>query len=378
MNQTKINIDPFKGQKEIKIAIGLDVSTSMTGYAVLVNGKPFELPNGKYSVGQIAMVETRTNKAGNQTPIEYTNYGDKMFHGSFKQIREIAVMLYQIISPINAYIGELKQKNIDAERSKQAIRHDIPKVSIDLIFEVSEIPNGPARQFGQTITGVRKLALYVGAVENAVANVLYNAGFHFLQDIVCKLIKPSEWQDRLWKKQDASILDTNKEKGSKLMSLHFANIKLKEWGLDEITYEFNDMADAINIATLSEAVRDNVFAKSMAKQKSKEINITHNRDILKLSNHIAEYKAKALVAKNEFIDNIIWTIDKDYDKLDKVEKAKYTKYSKLDLNDTRAREIETFLTPSEQRKLNDWIAEKAEIEAKLTEKRNSKVLSCQN
>lgn len=357
----KIN-NPFEGQKQIKITMGFDVSTTRTGYAVLVNGRPAELSAGSLSIGQIDMIKT-DDKGKTLT---FDNYGDKMFHGAFDAIQEIATMVYQVIAPINAFLGNLKKLNIAAEKSKQAIRHDVPNIDVIVVFEKSDIPT--------SITRTTKLNIFMGMVFQAVSNVLHNAGFHFSQNVSVKVIKPTEHQERLWDKAQAKALDTKTEKGSKIMAVAAANKHLVEWGLQTIPYEFNDMADAINMAVLADVVRDNVFAASSAKSKEKRVKINLQKDILMFKNKIADLEKKARTKQQVLEKQVIWAMKQNPQELSGKDKAKFTRLSKYELDEIRTREITSFLSPEQQRVYNNSVMDLAALEQELKEERHYKVL----
>lgn len=370
--------------KELKITFAFDVSTTSTGYALLLNDKPMQLRNGKLSIGQIGMrkqeeyqgqvsFEDRTQMTKNRD-IKYENFGDLMYHGSYKPTELISNMVYECIAPINQIIGELKTKKAQVESSKQTIKVEVPKIKeFNIVYEVSEIPNGKYGATSQAISSVRKLALYTGYIMYAVSNVIRLAGYHFADEAVVKLVPPRQWQDRLWTIDEADQAEVQGMKGSKVMSIKFANKYLKELGLDLITTQ-DDMADAINIALLASELKDNVVVRSNKAKRTKKVNITLNRDILKVQQKINEYLEKAQMAKNEFVDNVVWANTVSVDELiERSQRAKRTKYIKYSIEDTRAMELESFLTPGQIRKLQEWKEQLEKLQAELKGLRNGKV-----
>ena len=116
-----------------------------------------------------------------------------------------------------------------------------------------------------------------GAVATDISNIIENTTSLFNKEPNYKFIKPTEWQSRLWTKEEinkenvkSSTGRSLKVRGSKVVSVRRANTFLKKWGFDSIDYNLNDMADAINIATLANEVRDDVFAKSQAITKKQK------------------------------------------------------------------------------------------------------------
>lgn len=324
----------IKSFKTLNIAF--DVSTTKTGFAIIADDAPFILQDGRPSVGSFEMIK---KEHGTKKSKEYQNYGDKMTHGSQTAINGIKRIVYYALNRLN----EEKQLNDDFNIS-----------NINLVFEVSEIPNF-GRNTGQTLTTTRKLALYTGAVLQAVWGTIENSFYHFSDKVSVKLIKPTEWQTRYWSKEE---LDTekqvekqNKRKASKTLSLKFANQWLKNYGFDET--EDDDMADAINIARKASEVRDNLFAKGMAKQKKTDIKAIES-SIRKLETKLAEYKQIAIEAKSIFQDNVLWAFTIDKEALTGADKAKHTKFSKWTPNDLKDKELEFFLTPAQQRNFKRW------------------------
>lgn len=365
MNQNEIKNPMPNGLK--KLTLAFDVSTTRTGYAILADDTPVIKANGQPAIGAFDMLKQRENKNGNFVPVEYDAFGDRMTHGSEKALAGIGKEVYTVLTTLTNHYYEMKKQN-----------KDFNIANIYLVLEVSEIPNF-SKNNGQTITTTRKLALYTGAVLATVWNMINIAFEPFKDKVQVKLVKPTEWQERLWSKQEAKALDTPKQKGSKLLSMHHANLWLKEMGMSPLdNYErHNDIADAINIALLADKLRDNVFAKKMAVEKKENI-----RDIIdeinKLSTMITEYKAKALDAKNKFVDNVVWAHNTKRDELSSADKSKHTKYNKYNLDDARAMQPETLLTPHEKRNLQRWENEKFELENKLKSIRGEQVLKCQN
>ena len=361
--------------KNLEISIGLDVSTSTTGYALLLNGKPIILKTIGTSIGQVDMIEKGT-------PKEHT-YGDKLCKYSSKARQTIRIVIFESLSAINKIIEELKLSKGNPPTIKR----------FDVVFEISEIPNFAKNQFGkqgQTITSIRKLALFTGAVATDISNIIENTTSLFNKEPNYKFIKPTEWQSRLWTKEEinkenvkSSTGRSLKVRGSKVVSVRRANTFLKKWGFDSIDYNLNDMADAINIATLANEVRDDVFAKSQAITKKQ--NITK-----KIPNRINYYESLLRIINrkltNKFMEyskNNIWFLKSDYEKLNPLDKRKYTSFKKLKKNyeeitqnnQTREAEAKVFLNKMDYTNFLTYTTKIKNYEEKLKQIKKEKVLN---
>lgn len=349
------------------LSMGFDVSTTCTGYAILIDGKPFKDERNEPSFGFTNMVKQIT-KGKNGQEIkpknkEYATYGNRMFHGSYKLINGIAHVVYQLKILQDFHLDE-----------KKAGREGIKIDNFNIVFEVSEIPNYGFGKSSQNLTTTRKLALYVGAVLYAITDMIELVLPSFKDQINVKLIKPTEWQMRAGFTKSGLTQAQEVEKygmrWSKVQSLERANKLITKWGYKET--ENDDMADAINIATMAEEVRDNLFVSNYNISKKKSLK-TDEIEIARLSKKIAEYKERAMENKNTFVDNVIWANTTDRNDLQGADKARHTKYVKYDIEDTRAQDIIEFLTPAQLRKFNEFSAKKEELEQKIIDIRKEKV-----
>lgn len=269
--------------KEIKdITLSFDVSTTMTGFAFLMDGKPWIMANGMPSFGSVNMVKqtTESEKTGNEIKAknrEYATYGNRVFHGSYDNVLKLTHKVYEVIKPINDIYSQGLTK--------------VGKITI--VMEVSEIPN--FGRFSQNLTSVRKLALYTGMVAGLIANVFDIAGYHLKDKVEMKFINPQEWQSRCgFVKKDRQF--------SKEQSLTRANKLIKEWGFLQPT-ESDDTADAINLATVAQDVRDSMVVRGQASSKAKSIKSKESR-IAKLEAHILRSQQKAFIKKSKLLVDI--------------------------------------------------------------------------
>lgn len=330
---------PKLGEPIKQITLAFDVSTTKTGYCFLINNKPMQIGQGNYiSIGSIHMVkkEKYIGQVGfkdktpleRQKPKEYTNYGDRLFWGSGTQIQVLGSIVADMFQQINPYY----QKSTLITR---------PKITI--VFEVSEIPNFNQNK-GQSITTTRKLALYVGAVVQEIYNSIKCFGYFVAHEpnTEVKLIKPTEWQSRLWVKKGTT--EKTKEE-----SIRQANIRLKSWGLEET--QDHDMADAINIAWVSSEVRDNLVVSTFNMNKKELTLKTLPRDIYNLQTKISQLTQKA---NDKYINHLA--------------KVKGANKSKYNYDQEKARTPLEFLTKSEYErytKLNNEKKNKLEYLTKL-------------
>ncbi len=335
------------------LTLAFDVSTTQTGFAMLMEGKPIMLPDGNPSVGFVQMVaqdyyEGHNNEKDENGKLikvlkhrdkEYATYGNRMFHGSQDAITRLSNKVFQFVKPLNDHIG-LQKKNYNAE-TKKGIKPTVIK-NITIVFEVAEIPNyakinGRNIYRGQNLTSTRKLALYVGLVVGAVQQMFSTVGFHLPAPLV-KMIKPTEWQQRLFEKQG----DRQK---TKAMSMKLANAKLAKWGLQPSPND--DMADAINIASVAHLVRDNVFVSSVnLKKKKKDSQLRKELGDTKLL--MADLTNKATEAKNAHLTRI-----------------REAKNSKFDYNTEKQRHLITFLTAYDRERYRKYVKFVEDTEATL-------------
>ncbi len=286
-----------KSLKSIKkINMGFDVSTKKTGYAIILDGQPFILKNNTPTIGSFKM---------NQGKEKFETMGDK-FNDAHKAITSLSNVIFQVMEPLNTlHKGSNGKFKVD---------------KINVVFELSGIPNGG--KFGINVNSMEKLAVYTGAVANAILTVIKLAGFHFMENITVKFVKHMEWAARLWNKQDGD---------SKELSIAAANKLLNKWGIENTTDD--DLADALNMTMIAEQLRDNAWAKSRALQNKhnkyklpKRINalkeLIHN---LRIRTYDREMKRKH--PRHEMINSSSWI-----EILRNQEKIKYNKWNK-EMND---------------------------------------------
>lgn len=274
------DLPPLKEQIK-DIVLAFDVNTNKTGYCFLVNGRPMQLGLKEYlSLGTIRMVEHEKYVGqasfSDKTPVErqkpktYTNYGDRLFWGSGRLINAIGSIVGDMFTQINPYYAKKET--------------ELPKIYI--VFEISEIPQRRGQKNYQSITNVRKLALYVGAIVQEIYTQINLHGYFVAteKNTEVKLIKPNEWQFRMW-------APTDKETGSKEKSILFANRHLKSWGLQPT--DDDDLADAINMSIVAKEVRDNLFVSSFNITKKELVLKTLPRDIWTLQSKIVSLEKEA-------------------------------------------------------------------------------------
>lgn len=362
---TKSNGKPKKTHFK-SIVIAFDTSSTNTGYAVLIDGKPYKTNDKELSVGSTAMVEyTTVGKRGQQVKpreVEYETYGDRM-SASIAQVEK----MYSVLAPLS----KLNEYHIrEVKEGRQGIIID----DFQIVFEVSEIPNGK-NVYGQSLTTVRKLALYTGLIFGLMVDAIKTIMASFTEQMKFKIVSPTEWQLRLgfWK----SNLTTGQEikkygmKYSKYQSINRANEYLRLWGAGKT--DDDDMADAINIATVATKLRDNVAVKSMAKRKKDDIT-KYVREQSVLSTRLAEYKAKGTDAKAEFISNIQWAKQANRKELTAIDKRKHTKYANLSFTEYNEKPPYEFLTPADKRTYEKIKDDLATVSEKILSMRKEKVI----
>lgn len=346
--------------KHIKeITFAFDIATRKTGYCFLIDGKPWLTKNGVVSFGNIDMVKKEQYKGfdtidGKRVEVikkrdkEYATYGNRMFHGSYASVNKLSNLVFQIIQELNTLVGK-KETKID---------------KINLVAEISEIPNGSFGRSGQSITSVRKLALYTGYVMYAIANIFDIAGFHLIDKTTVKFVAPQEWQQRV------GFVKKDRE-ASKEQSLARANELIKKWGIKQVITN-DDTADAINLATVANEVRDTLYVRTMnnATGKSKK---QLEVEISRLSGKILEYTTKATKAKQEHLENISWAMQVDRYQLSTKEKTKQTKYLKFDYFIEKDKDPLNFLTPAQSKQYESFVKEKAQKQELLVNMRKKKV-----
>lgn len=330
---------PKLSQQIKDIVLAFDVNTNKTGYCFLINGKPVQIGQGDYrSIGTIKMVRQEKYLGqvafNDKTPLEreknkeYKNYGDRLFWGSGKSIQAIGSIVGDMFKQINPYYS----KPLDTR----------PKIYI--VFEISEIPQKRGSKNYQSITNVRKLSLYVGAIVQQLFITLDLTGYFVALETTTevKLIKPTEWQTRLWIKKGST-------EETKATSIEFANRKLNMWGLEQTNDD--DMADSINIATLAKEVRDNLFVSTFNINKKELVYKSLPRDIYILKGKINALETEATKKQHNHLLKI-----------------KESKNSKFDYNTEKLKHTLTFLSKSQYDKwikLNKTIKEKQELLTKM-------------
>lgn len=322
-----------KLDEQIKdIVLAFDVNTNKTGYCFLINGKPVQIGQGNYrSVGTIKMVRQEKYSGqvafNDKTPLEreknkeYKNYGDRLFWGSGKSIQAIGSIVGDMFKQINPYYS----KPLDTR----------PKIYI--VFEISEIPQKRGAKPYQSITNVRKLSLYVGAIVQQIFMTLDLIGYFVALETntEVKLIKPTEWQSRLWIKKGST-------EETKATSIEFANRHLKHWGLESTNDD--DIADAINIASVAKEVRDNLLVSTYNISRQEMVLKTLPRDIYKLQSKIDAITNKSISKRHEFLLKI-----------------KESKNSKFDYETESKKHNLSFITKKEY---EQWVKFSKELKSK--------------
>jgi len=182
---------------KVRIKVGLDVSTTRTGYAILINDKPMFLDkqHKESSIGSIDMTQG-----------EFTSYGNRMGHASLHPVIALKRVFYKAFLTINDLVT---RKKITVEKVSFAV-------------ESSEIPNYGSRfRIVQNMTTLKKLSLYVGFVLGNIATTISACGFHFWNKVNFKLVNAQEWQRAVeFTKHDRDH--------SKAQSVARANVLLKK------------------------------------------------------------------------------------------------------------------------------------------------------
>lgn len=240
-------------EAQIKVQIGLDIATKRTGFAAFANKELI-------SFGTIE-----------------TNHD--MAYSGHKVVEDIKIIDRNMLG----FVGRLRKK-LDEQ-------FDISKdetYALDVII-LMESSNHANKALGQ------KLATYIGLYSSSLVGSL-TVGFPKIK-IELKLINPREWQLRAF----GEVLDRQDGKSKSIdRALEYVNRDYKDVLTDEDKVIDDDTADAINIASLGEVLRDNLLVgqekRERVSQKIKNKNQILNIQIKinKLLNTLREKQTKQI------------------------------------------------------------------------------------
>ena len=228
----------------LKMEIGLDVATNTTGFACFINGNLMYYGDVETSKGE--------------------PYSGLKIVNDIETINRTAL----------AFVGQLKNKKLK----------DDTKYQLDCIIAL-ESSNHANASLGQ------KLATYIGMYCSAFVNALKIAFPD--NNIELKLINPREWNLRAF----GEVLDRKTGKATSIeRAKRYINQSLTN-GTGNIS---DDTADAINIASLSRILRDNLIVGQERKERTTKT-IQNKNQILninikanKLLDTLRAKKAKAI------------------------------------------------------------------------------------
>lgn len=228
----------------IKMEIGLDVATNTTGFGCFINGDLIYYGDIETSKGEL--------------------------YSGIKIVKDIETINRTALS----FVGQLKNNKL---------KHDV-KYKLDCIISL-ESSNHANSSLGQ------KLATYIGMYCSAFVNALKIAFPD--NEIILKLINPREWNLRAF----GEVLDrktgkaTSIERAKKYINQNLTN------GAPNIS---DDTADAINIASLSRILRDNLIVGQLRRERTAKV-IQNKNQILninikanKLLDELRAKKAKSI------------------------------------------------------------------------------------
>lgn len=230
--------------KKIVIKMGIDVSTNSTGIATFINNQLFNYarvqsvdPKGKFS-------------------------GEKVMKDA-QHIKRIAIGVVQQIKKT------LLPEDYDPEK-------DMYDISFIIALE----------QSNHGLKGVAiKLATYAGMWAFGITNQISLILPFAKQEV--KMVNPREWQLRIFNQ----VLES---KEGKQLSIK----KAMEYFKDKTIQINDDIADAINIASVADVIRDNVFVgQERLTRKYKQVKNT--KRIYTINNEIAKIKQVLVEKKNK-------------------------------------------------------------------------------
>lgn len=240
-------------EAQIKVQIGLDIATKRTGFAAFANKELISF----------GTIETNPDMA----------------YSGHKVVEDIKIIDRNMLG----FVGRLRKK-LDEQ-------FDISKdetYALDVII-LMESSNHANKALGQ------KLATYIGLYSSSLVGSL-TVGFPKIK-IELKLINPREWQLRAF----GEVLDRQDGKSKSIdRALEYVNRDYKDVLTDEDKVIDDDTADAINIASLGEVLRDNLLVgqekRERVNQKIKNKNQILNIQIKinKLLNTLREKQTKQI------------------------------------------------------------------------------------
>lgn len=232
----------------IKMEIGLDVATNITGFACFINGDLIYYGDIETSKGEL--------------------------YSGLKIVKDIETINRTALS----FVGQLKNNKL---------KHDV-KYKLDCTIAL-ESSNHANSSLGQ------KLATYIGMYCSAFVNALKIAFPD--NDIVLKLINPREWNLRAF----GEVLDrktgkaTSIERAKKYINQNLTN------GAPNIS---DDTADAINIASLSRILRDNLIVGQERRERVSRI-IKNKNKILNINIKANKVLEKLIIKKNKAVEKAL-------------------------------------------------------------------------
>lgn len=232
----------------IKMKIGLDVATNSTGFACFINDDLMYYGDVETSKGE-----------------PYS--GDKIIK-DIEYINRVAL----------GFVGQIKNNKLHPEKKY--------KLECILCLESSNHANSSLGQ---------KLATYIGIYSSAFANALK---ISFPEnEIKLKLVNPREWNLRAF----GEVLDRQAgkaksiERAKTFINQNFTN------GNVEIS---DDTADAINIASLSAVLRDNLVVGQERKERVSRI-IKNKNKILNINIKANQLLEKLIIKKNKAVEKAL-------------------------------------------------------------------------
>ncbi len=232
----------------IKMKIGLDVATNSTGFACFINDDLMYYGDVETSKGE-----------------PYS--GDKIIK-DIEYINRVAL----------GFVGQIKNKKLNAEK----------KYKLDCILCL-ESSNHANSSLGQ------KLATYIGIYSSAFTNALK---ISFPEnEIKLKLVNPREWNLRAF----GEVLD---RKNGKAKSIERAKTFINQNLTNGAPNISDDTADAINIASLSAVLRDNLVVGQERKERVSRI-IKNKNKILNINIKANKVLEKLIIKKNKAVEKAL-------------------------------------------------------------------------
>lgn len=232
-------------ETQIRVQIGLDIATKRTGFAAFANKELISF----------GTIETNPD----------------MTYSGHKVVEDIKIIDRNMLG----FVGRLRKK---LDEQFNITKDETYALDVIILMESSNHAN---KALGQ------KLATYIGLYSSSLVGSL-TVGFPKIK-IELKLINPREWQLRAF----GEILDRQDGKSKSIdRALEYVNRDYKDALTDDDKVIDDDTADAINIASLGEVLRDNLL---VGQEKRERIN-----QKIKNKNQILNIQIKA----NKLLDTL--------------------------------------------------------------------------